>query len=142
MRLNFFSVSVVILLLIFLLAPAIGLAQGEQEQGLKVKIEELYDNVVNIAFPIAVVILIFAGYMYITSTGNPETLGMAKNLIFGVISGLIVLLLAGLILETVGQTAVHTPSTGSSSPASGGPTDPVAPAPDETPTNPTPAGGP
>ena len=113
MRLNFFSVLIIILLLTFLLAPAISLAQeGEgQEKGLKAKIEELYSNVVNIAFPIVVVILIFAGYMYITSTGNPETLGMAKNLIFGAISGLIILLLAGLILRTVGQTPTYYPTT-------------------------------
>jgi hypothetical protein len=109
-----FSVLAIVFLLVILLTPIIGLAQDQQGGDLKAKVQELYNNAVRIAFPIAVVILIFAGYMYITSAGNPETLGMAKNLIFGVISGLVVLLLAGLILETIGQTAIHNPSTDSS----------------------------
>ncbi len=67
-----------------------------------------YNQAVLIAFPLAVIVLIYGGYLYITSTGNPETLGEAKGLITGAIIGLILLLLAGLLVRTIG---IQTPVT-------------------------------
>jgi hypothetical protein len=83
------------------------------------KVREIYNNVVQyVAGPIAVLFLIFGGYLYITSTGNPEQIGQAKNLISTAIIALIVLLLAGMILNSIGQTPVtnpENPNTGGNS---------------------------
>jgi len=75
--------------------------------GLRTLANTYYDQAVQIAFPIAVIVLIFAGYKYITSAGNPETLGEAKAMISGALIGLLLLLLAGLFVRTIGfQTPI------------------------------------
>jgi hypothetical protein len=51
---------------------------------------------------LAVLMLIYAGYLYMTSQGNPETVGQAKDIIVGVIVGILLLFLIGIILSTIG----------------------------------------
>lgn len=52
---------------------------------------------------LAVVMFIYAGYMYVTSQGNPEALTKAKDIIIGVITGIILLFVIKLILvNTIG----------------------------------------
>lgn len=76
------------------------------------KIKEIYNNiVVYLAGPLAILFLIYGGYLYITSTGNPEQVGMAKDVIMTALTAVIVLLLAGLILNTIGQTPVPEPQS-------------------------------
>ncbi len=71
------------------------------------KINELYSNIVTfVAGPLAILFLIYAGYLYITSAGNPEQIGMAKEMMVSTIVAIIILLLAGLILRTIGETPV------------------------------------
>jgi type IV secretory pathway VirB2 component (pilin) len=75
------------------------------------KIEEIYSNIVTfVAGPLAILFLIYAGYLYITSTGNPEQLGMAKEMIVSTITAIIILLLAGLILNTIGESPTAGPA--------------------------------
>jgi len=75
------------------------------------KIEQIYSNIVTyVAGPLAVLFLVYAGYLYITSTGNPEQLGMAKDMIVSTIIAIVILLLAGLILQTIGYTQVEEPA--------------------------------
>ena len=75
---------------------------GQSAPDLAQQVGDYYNIAVNIGFPLGVVIIIYAGYLYITSTGNPETVGQAKQLLVGAISGLLILLLAGLILGSGG----------------------------------------
>jgi len=51
---------------------------------------------------LAVLMLIYAGYLYMTSQGNPEATGQAKDIIVGVIVGILLLFLIGIILSTIG----------------------------------------
>jgi len=60
-----------------------------------------YTRAIQFGSPLAIIILIIAGYRYITSAGNPEALGEAKGLMTGAIVGLLVLVLAGLIMHTI-----------------------------------------
>ncbi len=52
---------------------------------------------------LGVLMLIYAGYIYITSQGNPEALGQAKDIIIGVVVGIMLLFLIELIVvKTIG----------------------------------------
>ena len=52
---------------------------------------------------LAVLMLIYAGYIYMTSQGNPEALGRAKDIIIGVVTGILLLFLIEIILvKTIG----------------------------------------
>ncbi len=51
---------------------------------------------------LAVLMIIYAGYIYMTSQGNPERIGVAKEIIIGVITGVVLLFTIGIILRTIG----------------------------------------
>lgn len=105
--------------LIFLFAitslAAIFLAFFANHQALAVTTEfgevnnvgQYVSNILKWAVPIigglAVLMLVYAGYIYVTSGGNPEALTRAKDIIIGVITGIILLFLIEVILvKTIG----------------------------------------
>lgn len=49
----------------------------------------------------AILVVVFAGFRYITSLGNPDATGQAKSLIEGAVLGIITLFLIGLILASL-----------------------------------------
>ena len=49
----------------------------------------------------ATLMLIFAGYIYLTSQGNPDAVSRAKDIIIGVIVGILLLFLMELLLTNV-----------------------------------------
>jgi len=51
---------------------------------------------------LAVLMLIIAGYMYMTSQGNPDQIKKAKEIIIGVVLGVALLYLASLLFNTIG----------------------------------------
>lgn len=51
---------------------------------------------------LAVLMIIFAGYIYMTSQGNPDRINTAKEILVGVIVGVALLFLIRLILSSVG----------------------------------------
>lgn len=51
---------------------------------------------------IAILMTIYAGYTYMTSQGNPEAINRAKDIMIGVITGILLLFLIGIILSTIG----------------------------------------
>lgn len=54
---------------------------------------------------LGVLMLIYAGYLYMTSQGSPEALTQAKDIIVGVVVGIMLLFLIELILvKTIGIT--------------------------------------
>lgn len=55
---------------------------------------------------LGVLMIIYAGYLYITSQGNPEATGKAKDIIIGVITGIFLLFLIKIILSTIGVKGV------------------------------------
>jgi hypothetical protein len=56
------------------------------------------NGILNIAYAgagiLCVIIIIFAGYIYVTSDGNPANIKTAKNAIIGSVTGLIVVIAA------------------------------------------------
>jgi hypothetical protein len=64
-------------------------------------ISNIYNWSIGIAAGLAVIMLIYAGYLYVTSAGNPESINLAKEVIIGAIAGFVFLVLAALILRFV-----------------------------------------
>ena len=56
---------------------------------------------VPVATSLAVAVMIYAGYLYMTSQGNPDTVKSAKDYIIGALIGLALIILAGVILKNV-----------------------------------------
>ncbi len=51
---------------------------------------------------LAIIMFIVAGYMYMTSQGNPDQIKHAKEIVMGVVLGLALLFLASLLFNTIG----------------------------------------
>jgi len=64
-------------------------------------IEEFYKWSVPIGALLAVLMIVLGGYKYMTSQGNAEALGEAKEMIYGAIAGLVLLLLIALIYNAL-----------------------------------------
>ncbi len=66
----------------------------------------IYKFATYLAVGLAILMIIWGGYKYITSKGNPDALGEAKEIIGGAIIGLLVLGLGYLILSAIGGEIV------------------------------------
>lgn len=66
----------------------------------------IYQFATILAVGLAIVMIIYGGYKYMTSQGNPDTLGEAKEIIVGAIIGLLLLALGYLILSNLGGKIV------------------------------------
>jgi hypothetical protein len=64
-------------------------------------IEDFYTWSVPIGLGLAVLMIILGGYKYMTSQGNAEALGEAKEIIYSAIAGLVLLLLIALIYNAL-----------------------------------------
>ncbi len=76
-------------------APGFDAAQGVSE------ITGFTNLVVTIATPVAILMLLYAAFMYITAAGNEERQGKAKRLIFAVIAGILIMYAAFAIVSTI-----------------------------------------
>lgn len=72
-----------------------------QETAFPQYISMIYTLSITLAIILAVIMVIYGGYKYMTSAGNPETLAEAKDIITGAIVGLVLLILAALLLHTI-----------------------------------------
>lgn len=67
---------------------------------------------------LAVLMIIFAGFKYMTSSGNPEALGDAKETIIGALAGLSIIILTYFLLEIL-QARLGAPPTEAPPPEAG-----------------------
>ena len=51
---------------------------------------------------LALIMVIYAGYIYMTSQGNPEALGRAKDILIGVVVGIVLLFTIEIIIRQIG----------------------------------------
>ncbi|MFA6493383.1 MAG: hypothetical protein WCV58_04550 [Patescibacteria group bacterium] len=61
----------------------------------------LYKWLIPFGAGLAVLMIIYAGYLYITSGGNPDNIKQAKDYIIGALVGLALIILAGIILKNI-----------------------------------------
>jgi hypothetical protein len=66
----------------------------------------VYKEAIFLAIGLSILMFIWAGYNYMNSQGNPDTIAVAKDMIYGTIIGLLVLALGYLILSSVGSGIV------------------------------------
>lgn len=64
-------------------------------------VSRLLTWVVPILGGVAVLMIIYAGYLYMTSQGNQEQIGEAKNIMIGVITGILLLFLIEILMKNV-----------------------------------------
>lgn len=64
-------------------------------------IEAVYDFALRLGAVLTILMLIYAGYRYMTSQGNPSAINDAKDIIIGSLSGFALLLLVYLILKII-----------------------------------------
>lgn len=64
-------------------------------------IEAIYDFALRLGAVLTILMLIYAGYRYMTSQGNPSAINDAKDIIIGSLSGFALLLLVYLILKII-----------------------------------------
>lgn len=65
-------------------------------------IETLYDKyLINIGLVAGVLMIVYAGFIYTTSSGSPEKIGQAKDILVSTLLGLAVLLTAGIIISLI-----------------------------------------
>ena len=67
--------------------------------------DQFYGYYVSLVIPIgvilAVIVIVYAGIVYASSQGQPDKLGLAKELIVGALIGLFILLTAGWIVTQI-----------------------------------------
>jgi len=92
-----------ILLLIPKLAFAVPVEGGVEVNGVTEYVSHIYNNfILPIVGGLALLMIIYVGYLYMTSQGNPETIGKAKDILIGVITGIVLLFLVRVILNQIG----------------------------------------
>jgi len=112
----------VILMIIVLITtkPAFAAIFGED---LSTFSRELYKWAIGIGGSLATLVLIYAGYLYATSAGNPEQVSQAKEYVIGALAGLAFLLLAAIIYNMLKvQSSGNTGWPGATGGATGGTT--------------------
>lgn len=71
------------------------------------EVPEFIGGVINLAYSFAAVVatafIIYAGYLWMASTGDPEKLRRAQQTLFYAVVGLIVVIISGLIVKFIGE---------------------------------------
>lgn len=65
-------------------------------------LQNFYIWSIGVAGLLAIVMLMYAGYGYATSEGNPEHINQSKEIIVGALSGLVLLIVAAIVAESFG----------------------------------------
>lgn len=64
-------------------------------------VTKIYNWVLVIGVPLGVLMFIYAGYLYMTSQGNPDNIKTAKDIIISTLVGFALIVLSGVILQNV-----------------------------------------
>ena len=71
----------------------------------------IYQFAVVIGISLAVLMIIFGGYKYMASSGDPQSIAEAKEILIGAVVGLVLILLTRLILATIDPRLLQFPRT-------------------------------
>ncbi|OQA04386.1 MAG: hypothetical protein BWY68_00363 [bacterium ADurb.Bin400] len=82
---------------------------GKTSFTLQEYINTIYGFAINFGFTLAILMIIYAGFKYIGSQGNPSATGEAKELMIGAIVGFTILLLIRVILSVVEAPTYNVP---------------------------------
>jgi hypothetical protein len=91
------------LLLIPKFAFAVPVEGGVEVNGVTDYVSYLFSTfILPIVGGLALLMVIYAGYLYMTSQGNPDSINQAKDILIGVITGIVLLFLIRVILNQIG----------------------------------------
>jgi len=65
-------------------------------------ISDIYSFSIKLGGTLTILMIIYAGYRYMTSKGNPSAINEAKEILFGTLSGFALLLMSYLLLNVLG----------------------------------------
>lgn len=82
--------------------PGIGTSMGDGKYTYCEYIYTIYDTAIKFGSVLTVIMVIYAGYLYIFSQGDNSRLNTAKEIFIGAVSGYALLLVIGLILNFLG----------------------------------------
>lgn len=102
-KVSFIKIFALILIITWCLFPNLSLAA---DNPLTLYINNIYTWAISIGGALTVLVIIWAGYGYATSGGDVEKVNQAKEQIIGAILGLVVLILAALILKSLGVASI------------------------------------
>jgi hypothetical protein len=71
----------------------------------------IYQFAVVIGISLAVLMIIFGGYKYMASSGDPQSIAEAKEILIGAVVGLVLILLTRLILATIDPQLLKFPTS-------------------------------
>ncbi len=125
MALKRFSPLVALVLAVVILAPALAfgagipgsivtcsgaVAEGNQKACTICDIAQVAQNVLNTGIYVAVflsaVLFAWAGWLYLTNIANPGQIERAKSIFFSVFIGLVIILAAWIVIDTLMKTLV------------------------------------
>jgi hypothetical protein len=92
------------------IGPKVGLGNAD----LKKTVLNIIQLVLGLMTLIAVVLIIYAGFIWLTAAGEEENVAKAKRIISAAIVGLIIILLAWAIVIFVARTTANVTNTGES----------------------------
>ncbi len=94
-----FTISAGILL--FIRKQAVDASDMFGTSTLKVFFESFYPWAVSVCGGLAIIVIMYAGYLYVGSAGRVDEINKAKEYIIGTLTGLAFLILSGLIFQTL-----------------------------------------
>jgi type IV secretory pathway VirB2 component (pilin) len=99
--------KIIAVALVALLVPAVsvfGISQAPPNVPLDNAIDKIVDVVFGVLIAVAVLMIIIAGFMFVTASGNDEQVKKARNMLLYAVVGVIVALLAKGIVEFLKTT--------------------------------------
>lgn len=106
MRLHFFKLLIILLLSSFflpLISEAVSIPNPIESQSFFELLNKIIDFIFTISIPITALMIIIAGFYFITAQGEPEKIQTAKRIITWALIGFLIVLCAKGLVQLLGQ---------------------------------------
>lgn len=93
------------LFLVLITAPSVVHAQVRFGDNLSSYVTNFYNWSIGFGLALAILMFVYAGYIMVTSAGDPGRVGFAKEIIVGSLAGITLLVAARLVLNLLSVTS-------------------------------------
>ncbi len=102
---RFFYILLIVLVLFFAIEPlissAITIDPPTKDKNIQEILEKIWHYLYMVALALVPLMAIVAAFMFLTAGGNPEKINEAKNVLLWLVIGVVVVLLAGGIVQLI-----------------------------------------